>query len=234
MNVRRWITGGFLKALTGCMFRVDASNLVKVPRDGPLIIVTNHVHIPEIPTLYTRLLPRKVHGMALAERVLGRNIVGGILRLFDTIPVCRGEADLNAIRGGIRVLAKGEMLLLDPEGTRSHDGCLQKGRPGAILMALHSGAPILPVVHYGSENYRENLKHWRRTDLKFMVGKPFRVEAGESRVTRSVRQQMIDEVMFQMAALLPPQYRGVYADPAGATHRYLVFVENNPRKKPDN
>jgi hypothetical protein len=67
-----------------------------------------------------------------------------------------------------------------------------------------------------------------------MVGKPFRVDPGGSKVTRSVRQQMIDEVMFQMAALLPPQYRGVYADPAGATHRYIVFVENNPRKKPEN
>jgi 1-acyl-sn-glycerol-3-phosphate acyltransferase len=225
MRLLQWITATFLKALTGLMFRVDARSLAKVPGHGPLIIVTNHVHIPEIPTLYTRLLPRKVHGMALAERVLDKNIVGGILRLFGTIPVWRGEADLNALRTGIRKLNEGKIILLDPEGTRSHNGCLQKGRPGAILMALHSGAPMLPVVHYGSENYPENLKHLRRTDLKYVVGRLFRVEAGGQRVTSCLRHEMIDEVMIQMAGLLPPQYRGAYAEVNKASPKYLVFVE---------
>jgi 1-acyl-sn-glycerol-3-phosphate acyltransferase len=225
MNLLRWIVAAFLKGLTGRMFRVEAAQLVHVPRTGPLIIVTNHVHIPEIPTLYTRLLPRKVQGMALAERVLDKNIVGGILRLFGTIPVWRGEADLNALRAGIKALKEGDMLLLDPEGTRSHDGCLQKGHPGAILMALHTGAPILPVVHYGSENYPAALKRMRRTDLHYVVGKPFRVEAGGQRVTGLIRQQMIDEVMAQMAALLPPQYRGAYASATKPAHKYLIFEE---------
>jgi 1-acyl-sn-glycerol-3-phosphate acyltransferase len=117
------------------------------------------------------------------------------------------------------------MLLLDPEGTRSHNGCLQKGRPGAILLALHSSAPLLPIVHYGSENYLENLKHLRRTDLHYVVGKPFRVDAGGQRVTSVIRQQMIDEVMFQMAGLLPPQYRGAYAAVDAVAHKYLVFEE---------
>ena len=225
MSLLQWITAAFFRALTGLMFRVDGVQLAKVPMHGPLIIVANHVHIPEIPTLYTRLLPRKVHGMAQAERVLDKNIVGAILRWAGSIPVWRGEADLNALRTGIRVLTEGNIILLDPEGTRSHNGCLQKGRPGAILMALHSGAPMLPVVHYGSENYRENLKHLRRTDLHYVVGRPFRVEAGNQRVTSAVRQQIIDEVMYQMAALLPPEYRGVYTDLNAATRKYLVFEE---------
>ncbi len=225
MSLLRWIVAAFLRSLTGLMFRVDAAQLAKVPKRGPLIIVANHVHIPEIPTLYTRLLPRKVHGIAQAEHVLSRNIAGGILRLFGTIPVWRGEADLNALRTGITKLEEGKIILLDPEGTRSHNGCLQKGRPGAILMALHSGAPLLPVVHYGSENYQENLKHLRRTDLKYVVGKPFRVDAGGQRVTSSIRQEMIDEVMFQMAGLLPPKYRGAYAAMNPASHKYLVFEE---------
>jgi 1-acyl-sn-glycerol-3-phosphate acyltransferase len=205
------------------MFRVDDAALAKVPSHGPLIIVTNHVHIPEIPTLYVRLLPRKVYGMAQAERVLGKNLWGAILRWIDTIPIWRGEADLNALRTGIQRLTEGNIILLDPEGTRSHDGCLQKGQPGAILMALHSGAAMLPVVHYGSENYQKNLKRLRRTDMHYVVGKPFRVEAGGERVTGAIRQQMIDEVMFQMAGLLPAQYRGAYVDMELASHKYLVF-----------
>ena len=225
MLLLQWITALFFRAFTALMFRVDAVQLAKVPRRGPLIIVANHVHIPEIPTLFVRLFPRKVFGMAQAEHVLKRNITGGILRLFGTIPVWRGEADLNALRTGIRKLMEGQIILLDPEGTRSHNGCLQKGRPGAILMALHSGAPMLPVVHYGSENYRENLKRLRRTDLHYVVGKPFRVEPGGRQVTSTIRQQMIDEVMYQMAGLLPPKYRGAYAAMNPASHKYLVFEE---------
>ena len=225
MSLFQKIAALFFKALTGLMFRVDAAALAKVPRGGPLIIVTNHVHIPEIPTLYVRLLPRKVIGMAQAEKVLDKNLWGAILRWIDTIPVWRGEADLNALRTGIRILSEGKIILLDPEGTRSHDGRLQKGQPGAILMALHSGAAMLPVVHYGSENYQANLKRLRRTDMHYVVGTPFRLDAGGERVTSATRQQMIDEVMFQMAGLLPPRYRGVYADLSLASHKYLVFEE---------
>ena len=225
MSLFQKIAALFFKGLTGLMFRVDAAALAKVPRGGPLIIVTNHVHIPEIPTLYVRLLPRKVIGMAQAEKVLDKNLWGAILRWIDTIPVWRGEADLNALRMGIRILSEGKIILLDPEGTRSHDGRLQKGQPGAILMALHSGAAMLPVVHYGSENYQANLKRLRRTDMHYVVGTPFRVEAGGERVTSATRQQMIDEVMFQMAGLLPPRYRGVYADLSLASHKYLGFGE---------
>jgi 1-acyl-sn-glycerol-3-phosphate acyltransferase len=215
----------FFQALTRLMFRVDAAQLDKVPRQGPLILVANHVHIPEIPTLYARLWPRQVRGMAQAEKVLAKNITGWILRFFGTIPVWRGEADVRALRTGIKTLSDGNMVLLDPEGTRSHTGCLQKGQPGAILMALHSDAPLLPVVHYGSENYPENLKHLRRTDFHYVVGKPFRVNAGDQRVTSAIRQQITDEVMYQMAALLPQQYRGAYADLSNATQKYLVFEE---------
>ena len=224
-TILTWIMWVFFQALTRLMFRVDAAQLDKVPRRGPLILVANHVHIPEIPTLYARLWPREVRGMAQAEKVLEKNLVGWILRFFGTIPVWRGEADLNALRTGIQALSEGKMVLLDPEGTRSHNGCLQKGHPGAILIALHSGAPMMPVVHYGSENYLENLRHLRRTDFHYVVGKPFRVEAGGQRVTSAIRQEITDEVMFQMAALLPPQYRGAYADSSSASQKYLVFEE---------
>jgi 1-acyl-sn-glycerol-3-phosphate acyltransferase len=225
MSLLRWIVAVFLRGLTGLMFRVYSAQLSKVPRDGPLIIVANHVHVPEIPTLYTRLLPRQVHGMAQAEHVLGKDLASRILRLFGTIPVWRGEADLNALRTGINMLKEGKIVLIDPEGTRSHDGRLGRGRPGAILMALHSGAPLLPVLHYGSENYRENLRRLRRTDLHFVVGRPFKVEAGGQPVTRCTRQQMIDEVMAQMASLLPLQYRGAYATAETASHQFLVFED---------
>jgi len=225
LSLTHRIVAGFLRGLTGLMFRVDARELNKVPLQGPLIIVANHVHIPEIPTLYTRLLPRRVRGMALAERVEKADLFGWVLRLFRTIPIHRGEADLAALREGLQTLSQGDMVIIDPEGTRSHDGCLQKGRAGAILIALRSGAALLPIVHYGSENYSQRLRRMRRSPLRFAVGRPFRVVAGQERVTSEIRQQMINEVMFQMAALLPPEYRGEYDQLDSATQQYLDFRE---------
>jgi 1-acyl-sn-glycerol-3-phosphate acyltransferase len=218
------IVAGFLRGLTALMFRIDPTQLVKVPAQGPLIIIANHVHIPEIPTLYTRLLPRRVRGMVMAEHVENKQkIVGRILNLFGSIPIQRGEPSLGSLRLGLRTLAEGNMLLLDPEGTRSHNGCLQIGQAGAILMALHSGAPLLPVVHYGSENYLSNLRKLRRTNLTFVVGQPFRLKATSKPVIGELRQEITDQVMYQMARLLPPQYRGVYADLDAARQDHLVF-----------
>jgi len=222
LSLTHRVVAAFFRGLTGLMFRVEARELSKIPLYGPLIIVANHVHIPEIPTLYTRLLPRKVRGMALAERVEKDDLFGWVLRLFRTIPIHRGEADLAALREGLKTLSEGNMVIIDPEGTRSHDGRLQRGRAGAILIALRSGAPLIPVVHYGSENYSQRLRHMQRSPLRFVVGNPFRVVPGEARVTSEIRQKMIDEVMYQMAALLPPEYRGAYAELDSATQKYLV------------
>ena len=224
LSLAQHIVAGFLRGLTALMFRVDARQLAKIPAQGPLIIIANHVHIPEIPTLYTRLLPRHVHGMVMAEHVVNKDkLVGRILNLFGSIPVHRGQADLAALRLGLQTLADGNILLLDPEGTRSHNGCLQKGQPGAILLALRSGAPLIPVVHYGSENYLSNLRRLRRTNLTFIVGKPFHLKATNNPVSSELRQQITDQVMYQMARLLPPQYRGVYADLDTSRQDHLIF-----------
>jgi 1-acyl-sn-glycerol-3-phosphate acyltransferase len=222
------LVGGFLRTLTACMFRVDARELEKVPAHGPLIIIANHVHIPEIPTLYTRLMPRKVRGMVMAEHVENRHkIVGRILNLFGSIPVQRGEENLSALRQGLQTLKEGNILLIDPEGTRSHNGCLQKGQAGSILLALRSGAPLLPVVHYGSEDYQSNLRRLRRTDLTFAVGVPFRLRKPTGPLTAAIRQHITDEAMLEMARLLPERYRGFYADLDSATQEYLVFDQEH-------
>ena len=218
------LVAGFLRGLTALMFRIDASQLSKVPEQGPLILIANHVHIPEIPTLYTRLLPRRIRGMVMAEHVVKKKkVVGRILNLFNSIPVQRGEPSLTSLRLGLKTLEEGHMLLLDPEGRRSFDGCLQEGQPGAILLALRSGAALLPIVHYGSEHYLRNLRRLRRTELTFVVGEPFRLKSNGGPVPGELRREMTDQVMYRMARLLPPQYRGVYAELDSARQDYLVF-----------
>jgi 1-acyl-sn-glycerol-3-phosphate acyltransferase len=212
-----------LKVLTGLICRIDDKELERVPQQGPLIIYTNHVNVLEIPIIYTRLQPRLVRGMLLAER-WEIPVVNWALDVTRTIPLHRGEADLPAMRLGLEALENGEMLIIAPEGTRSHDGKLQPAHPGVVLLALHSRAPLLPVGFYGAEGYAANLRRLRRTDFHLRVGKPFHLETRGQRVTREVRQLMVEEMMYQLAAVLPQEYRGYYADQYAATQKYLVEV----------
>lgn len=223
MSVSHWLVVNTMKGLTGLICRIDDKELEHVPRQGPLIIFTNHVNILEIPIIYTRLQPRLVRGMLLAER-WEIPVVSWGLDVTRTIPLHRGEADLPAIRLGLDALDKGEMLIIAPEGTRSHDGKLQSAHPGVVLLALHSHAPLLPVGFYGAENYATNLRRLRRTDFHVRVGKPFNIETHGERVTREVRQQMVDEMMYQLSSVMPPEYRGYYSDLSSASTRYINYL----------
>ncbi len=211
-----------LKGLTGLLCRIDDAQLARVPAQGPLILVANHVNILEMPILYTRLQPRPVTGFAAAYR-WEKLWTRWLLEVCGAIPLRRGEADITALRKALEMLEAGCIFAVAPEGTRSGHGHLQKAHPGVVLLALHSGAPLLPVVYYGAEHYGDNLRRLRRTDFHIVVGQPFHIDTGGVRVTRQVRRQILDEIMYQMAALLPPAYRGVYSDLNVATEKYLIF-----------
>jgi len=211
------------RATTRVLFNVDAEQLQRVPQQGPLIIITNHVNIMEIPVLYSRLQPRPLIGMVLATRWKNPFLKWG-LNASGAIPLERGGINMDGLRKGVEVLKEGKFIILNPEGTRSGHGRLQKGNPGVIPLALKSGAPLLPIVYYGGEKYKENLKRLRRTDLHIAVGKPFTLAVEDATLSREVRQQITDEIMYQLAALLPPEYRGKYADLSQATQRYLAYT----------
>jgi 1-acyl-sn-glycerol-3-phosphate acyltransferase len=218
---QRLVVGTF-KGITNLICRIDDVELAKVPKQGPLIIYTNHVNILEIPIIYTRLHPRRVHGMLLAER-WKIPVLNYVLDVTETIPIQRGEADIDAIRKGLKALEKGEILIIAPEGTRSHDGQLQPAHPGVVLLALHSRASLLPIVYYGAENYTENLSRLKRTDFHIRVGTPFHLDERGEKVTRQVREKMMEEMMYQLASVLPPEYRGRYADTSNASTKYIVW-----------
>jgi len=124
-------------------------------------------------------------------------------------------------------LKTGNILAIAPEGTRSGNGRLQPAHPGVTLIALRSAAPILPVVYYGGESFKHNLKNLRRTNFHVRVGAPFRLHADHRKITSQVRQQMTDEIMYQLAALLPAKYRGAYANLHNATESYLHFLSGS-------
>jgi 1-acyl-sn-glycerol-3-phosphate acyltransferase len=213
---------GTLKGITSLICRIDDAELAKVPSEGPLIIYVNHVNILEIPIIYTHLQPRRVHGMLLAER-WKIPVLRWALDVTETIPLHRGEADIAAVHKGLEVLEKGEMLIIAPEGTRSHDGQLGPAHPGVVLLALHSRVQLIPVAFYGAENYQKNLSRLKRTDFHIRVGRPFILDNKVEKVTHQVREKMMEEMMCQMASLLPSEYRGQYADLSSASTNYLAF-----------
>lgn len=219
-----------IKRLTRILCRVNDAQLTRVPEQGPLIIVVNHINFLEVPILYTHLQPRPVTGFVKAE-AWDNPATRVLFDLWESIPLRRGEADMAALRQALAVLEAGHILAVAPEGTRSGHGRLQRGLPGVTFLALRSGAPVLPVVYHGGELFWHNLTSLRRTDFHILVGQPFYLDANGMKVTRQMRQQMIDEIMYQMAALLPHAYRGVYSDLATITETYIRFspgVESNP------
>ena len=211
-----------IKYLLRLLCRVNDVQVARVPDHGPLIVVVNHVNFLEAPVMYTHLQPRPMTALAKAE-TWNNPALRPLANLWGAIPLRRGEADTAGLRQALAALEAGYILILAPEGTRSGHGRLQRGQPGVAFLALRSGAPLLPVVYHGGERFWRNLTGLRRTDFHIIVGHPFYLDSRGGRVNRQVRQQMADEIMYQMAALLPSAYRGDYSNLDAATETYIRF-----------
>jgi 1-acyl-sn-glycerol-3-phosphate acyltransferase len=215
-----WFVNTMVKAGTTVLCRIDAPDLHKVPEHGPLIVYSNHTGQIEVPVMYSHLQPRPVTGIAKVETWDGW-FLRWIFNLWGAIPIRRGEADLEAMRKSLEALEKGYILAIAPEGTRNKNGRLIGAHPGVITLALRSGAPLLPVAHWGGENFLANLKQLKQTDFHIRVGEPFKLNPGTERVSREIRQKMVDEMMVRLAAMLPEYYRGAYSDLEITEEKYL-------------
>lgn len=212
-----------IKGLTRILCNVDDGQLVKVPEKGPLIVACNHINFMDAPLLYTHLQPRNVTGFAKAE-TWDNPALGFLFDLWGAIPIQRGEVDTKAFRRGLEALQQGKILGVAPEGTRSRHGKLGRGLPGIITLAYHSKAPVLPLVFYGVEQLGENIKELKRTDFHIRVGRLFTLTFPQGKMDRELRKLMVDEIMYQIAALLPHEYRGYYSDLAKQSTNFLTFV----------
>ena len=222
MNFPAQVVNWTIKNLTSIVCRIDEEKFAQIPERGPLILVANHINFLEVPIIYPRLMPRPVTAYAKAE-TWDNPALGTLFNLWGIIPIRRGEPDLSALRLGLAALKTDHILAVIPEGTRSRDGHLQRGHAGVVFLALQSGAPILPIAFHGNEKYRDNLRNLRRTEFHMEVGYPFYLDPGDAKMTQHLRQIMVDEIMYQLSALLPEEYRGVYTNLGDATENYLRF-----------
>jgi 1-acyl-sn-glycerol-3-phosphate acyltransferase len=196
----------------------DFEGLENVPMEGPLIVVGNHVCFLD-PLIMGACMGRKVILLSKIEN-FQKPVLGQCMVWYECIPVRRGEVDRQAIRESLGALKNDLALGVFPEGTRSRTGGLIEGKSGAVLFAKWAGAAILPVGFINTEKVLYNLKRLRRTTVQVKVGKPFHLVA-VNQMTKEDMDMATGEVMYQIAALLPPEYRGVYSDMSRSSSRFL-------------
>lgn len=215
------IVNWFLRRVFQAVCIIDLEELKKIPLNGPMIIVGNHVNFLEPPVIFPHLNNSSIIGVAKKES-WDNPLLGFLFNQWKVIPIDREMVDREAFRLSIDALTKEKILAIFPEGTRSKTGKLLPGKPGVVALAMRSKAPLLPVAFYGHENFWHNLKHLRRTEFHIVVGKPFRLNTGGELFSRDVRQAATDEIMYKIAELLPEHYRGNYQYTNKIDYRYAV------------
>ena len=192
-----------MKALLLLLTDWEVRGRERVPLNGPLIIVSNHLNLAD-PPLLSASIPRKIHFMVKEELYYSRR--GGIfIKAYGAFPVRRGKPDKRAVSEALKLLSEGKAIGMFPEGTRNPERKLQRGEGGTALIARLSGAPILPVGISGTEGIRglyEVLS--RRLKIRVNIGEPFYLPDGDI-------HEQTEFIMKRIANLLPEEYRGIYA-----------------------
>jgi len=204
-----WLTIFVIRFYIWLTCRIHAPDFQKFPTKGPLIVITNHTGQIEVPVLFALLQPRKMTAWAKVE-TWDNWFLNWVFTLWKIIPIRRGEADTSALRKAIDALNNGFIFGIAPEGTRNKNGRLLRAYPGTVLLAVRCGVPILPIAHWGGENFLKNLKSLKRTDFHIRVGETFRLKVDGVKMTHEIRQQIADEMMYHVAELMPQEYRGAY------------------------
>lgn len=201
----------------------------RIPRSGPVILASNHLSWADTVFLPAQL-ERTVHFLGKADLFHGRSvparIIGAIMRQLRVMPVDRsgGSAAQGAIDAGLSVLVRGDVLGIYPEGTRSPDGRLYRGKTGVARLALASGAPVVPVAMIGAfEASHGRLLPRRRPRIVAVVGEPVDVasvlarSAGLSEV--EVLRRVTDEVIAAIRTMSGQEYVDEYASVVKARQR---------------
>jgi 1-acyl-sn-glycerol-3-phosphate acyltransferase len=185
--------------------RATVTGLENFPKQGPAVIVFNHLGDADAVLMMAALPASKAEGIGKIE-LYDHWLVGPFFRAYGIIWVHRGRPDRRAIRAALDGLAEGRMITLAPEGRQSLTGGLEEGNEGAAFLALKSGAPIVPVALTGTENRNVfgHLKKWKRAPVTLSVGKPFTLSSGG----RETLKEGTRQIMHSLANLLPEAYRG--------------------------
>ncbi len=183
-------------------FRMKVEGREHEPSHGPFIVAGNHASAID-PPLVGCVIRRRAAYMA-KEELFSIPVLGAWLRSVGVFPVKRGSPDRRAIKQSLQTLEHGGVLVMFPEGTRSDDGRLRPPEPGAALIALRTGAPVLPVAVIGSQRIlRKNARWPRFAQVVVRIGPPLAVPRIEGRLDHAVLESWGRRIMDAIAAMLP-------------------------------
>jgi len=217
------ILKSILEPTLGVVFRPEVEGVENIPEDGAAIIASNHLSFSDsifMPLVVTR----RVTFLAKSEYFTGKGIKGRatatFFRALGQVPVDRsgGKAGEEALATGLEILGEGQLLAIYPEGTRSPDGRLYRGRTGIARLALESGVPVIPVAMINTDKIQppgQVLPKIMRVGVRFGTPLDFARYEGMSH-DRFVLRSITDEIMYALMELGGQEYVDIYASRAKA------------------
>jgi 1-acyl-sn-glycerol-3-phosphate acyltransferase len=195
--------------------RINILNMDNLPSKGPIMIASNHIGfldgilIPAIPAASSH--PNLI--VIIAEKYEKKPIYNWAVKHLGFMFIDRFNPDIRTVREVVNRLKNDGFMIIAPEGTRSPNGALIEGKPGAAYIASKTDATIVPISLVGCEDQtiKQRLKSFRKLDITLTVGKPFKLPTLPIEKREEFLDSYTDEIMCQIAALLPPSHQGIYS-----------------------
>jgi len=207
-----WGCTALLRGLLTVVVRWKVIGRENVPKTGAVMVVSNHLNNADPPILGAAIARRRIRFMAKIE--LFKMPFGAIIKLWDAFPVRRFDADLGAMLTAERILKKGGVLGMFPEGTRSRTGYMGPVHPGTAVIALRSGATVLPCAMTGTEKLRNPLVLLKRPRFTVRIGEPIHLEPIK-RPTEEQVSELTARIVAAIQAQLPAEYIAPYTGNEG-------------------
>lgn len=208
-NIIRWL----VRVLFNIIARVEVKGYENLPKEGSFVIATNHLGIVDAPIAFYALDYWDMF-VLIAEKWEKVPLFRWLGKYFNFIFIDRYNPDIKNLRKTISLMEHNNILVIAPEGTRSRVGSLIEAKPGVSYLATKLNRPIVPVALTGTEDKAlfGNLKRLRRAHITVTAGEAFTLPPLPRENRDEMLKQYTDEIMCRIAAILPEQYRGVYAD----------------------
>ena len=191
--------------------RVQVHGRENLPRDEGYIAAANHASAIEVPLVYCLINRNDVTGL-VAKKHQKNTFFRWLINLMDGIWLNRDEIDTRALRAARDHLQSGGVLGIAPEGTRSQTGALIEAKTGVAFLADQAKVPIVPAAVIGTWQITKEVITLKRPVIVVKFGKPFMLPTVDRKNKDRDLKKNTDEIMCHLAALLPPELRGVYAD----------------------
>jgi 1-acyl-sn-glycerol-3-phosphate acyltransferase len=218
------ITAAILVPLIKAIVRLEIRGRGNLPPAGAIIAICNHIHLFDPIIHIMSILPRD--SIFLAKEELFRPwpipLFAILMKVTDALRVPRrgtNEERKEVMEKSLMVLVEGHVLGIYPEGTRSGTGKLDLAHPGAVRLALRSGAPLIPISIYGTEKIK-GIGWITRPKVVVTFGKPFYLPKLDREPSFTRIQELSNLIMGQLCNVLPPEYHGKYSKQAAQPQDY--------------